>query len=218
MRYPCKSHRKRIKIPDESVRLAEFLGIEFGDGEINNPWQVVFTLNAEKDTEFAGYLVNLIRELFGINAAVRKRGERTLKIVSSSTSLVDFLVEKGAIRGNKIKQNFNIPVWIRMSKNYKKAFVRGLVDTDGCLYIHRHITKGIAYKNIGFCFTSGSPNLLESVADIFCEFGIKPHIADKGRRIYLYGKDSVVKYLKIFGSANPRISGLYKKWKGARVA
>ena len=91
------------------------------------------------------------------------------------------------------------------------------MDTDGCLYIHRHTIKGIKYKNIGFCFTSGSQPLLNYVAGIFREFGIKPHIADKGRRIYLYGENSVVKYLKIFNSANSRISRIYKEWKSAGV-
>ncbi|MFA5050915.1 MAG: LAGLIDADG family homing endonuclease [Patescibacteria group bacterium] len=215
LKYPKKSHRKRIKIPKESVRLAELMGIEFGDGGIGNSWQIIITLNAEKDAKYARYVQRLILELFGINAAVRKRGERTLQIVSSSTSLVDFLVKKGAIRGNKIKQHFDIPDWVRKNRKYEKAFVRGLVDTDGCLYIHRHTVKGVLYKNIGFCFTSGSRNLLNSVADIFREFGIKPHITDGCRRIYLYDKDSVVKYLHTFGSVNPRISNLYKKWKGA---
>ena len=46
LKYPKKSHRKQIKIPKESTRLAELMGIEFGDGGINNPWQLVITLNA----------------------------------------------------------------------------------------------------------------------------------------------------------------------------
>jgi intein/homing endonuclease len=136
-------------------------------------------------------------------------------MVASSISLVDFMIQKGAVRGNKINQGLDIPSWLRGNREYEKAFVRGLVDTDGCLYIHRHSIQGIQYKNIGFCFTSGSHNLLYSVADIFYKFGISPHIEQKGTRIYLYRKDSVVRYLSIFGSANPRISGVYKNWKGA---
>lgn len=217
MKYPKKSHRKQIKIPQESIHLAELMGIEFGDGGINNPWQMVITLNAEKDSEYARYVIKLIHELFGINVAVRKRKEKILQIVSSSASLVDFFVGKGATRGNKVKQCFDIPDWVRRNRKYERAFVRGLVDTDGCLYIHYHTIKDIEYKNIGFCFTSGSKNLLNSVADIFRKSGIKPHITDKERRIYLYGKDSVLKYLNTFGSSNPRISNVYKKWKGAGV-
>lgn len=217
LQYPKKSHRKEIKIPYESVDLAEFMGIEFGDGGINNPWQVVITLNAEKDAEYGQYVITLVRKLFNIDAAIRTRGERTLQIVFSSTALVDFLVEKGAVRGNKIKHHFDIPNWLRGNEEYEKAFIRGLVDTDGCFYIHCHTIKGIPYQNIGFCFTSYSRTLLNSVADIFHKFGITPHITDSGRRIYLYSGDSVVQYLRTFGSANPRISKIYKEWKGAGV-
>ena len=217
LQYPKKSHRKLIKIPRESARLAELMGIEFGDGGINNPWQMVITLNAEKDAEYAQAVRKMIYEMFDINPTVRKRGKRTLQIVSSSMSLLDFLVKKGAVRGNKIKQNFNIPDWIQGNDKYEKAFVRGLVDTDGCLYIHRHNIKGVNYKNIGFCFTSYSENLLNSVASILLKFGIEPHIKNKGRSIYLYNKDAVKDYLHIFGSTNPRISNLYKKWRDARV-
>lgn len=192
------------------------MGIEFGDGGIGNPWQVVITLNSKKDAEYAKYVVNLFHGLFRIDAAVRKRrSENTLQLVFSSTSLVDFLVTSGAVRGNKIAQHLDIPEWVRGKARYEKAFVRGLIDTDGCLYIHKHATKGAVYKNIGLCFTSGSQNLLNSVSDIFRKFGIEPHITDRGRRIYLYSKDSVVKYLRAFGSGNPRIIEKYKEWKGA---
>ena len=215
LRYPKKSHRKIILYPEESVRLAELMGIEFGDGGINNPWQVVITLNADKDGEYGKYITDLIEELFKVTPAVRVRGERALQIVLSSTSVVDYLVKKGAVRGNKIKQDFDIPCWIRENKENERAFVRGLVDTDGCLYIHRHEVGSRPYKNIGLCFTSGSKNLLRSVADIFSGNGIIPHIADQGRRIYLYDENSVVQYLRTFGSSNPRITEVYEEWRGA---
>lgn len=218
LKYPKKSHRKLIKIPRQSSRLAELMGIEFGDGGIGNNWQMIITLNADKDAKYALYVKRIIDDLFNINVVFRKRGERTLQIISSSTSLVDFLVKCGAVRGNKIEKKFDIPAWIHKKEIYEKLFVRGLVDTDGCLYIHKHVVRGKAYKNIGFCFTSFSRNLLYSVSDIFRKFGIEPHIVAKGSRICLYGKDSILKYLQIFGSSNPRIINIYKEWRDARVA
>lgn len=49
LRYPKKSHRKPIRIPAQSVELAEFFGVMMGDGGINNHWQANITLNAEAD-------------------------------------------------------------------------------------------------------------------------------------------------------------------------
>lgn len=215
LNYPKKSHRKIINIPLECSELSEFLGIEFGDGGIGNPWQVVISLNSEADSQYADYVAKLGQKLFHIEPKIRKRpNQNTLVVVFSSTSLVDFLMQKGAVKGNKILQKINIPSWVIKNFDYEKAFVRGLVDTDGCLYIHRHTIKGALYRNIGLCFTSFSEKLVFSVATTLRKNGIKFSVTDKGRRIYLYSSQSVVKYLDTFESSNPRITNKYLEWRG----
>lgn len=219
LKYPAKSHRKVIRLPDECGELAELMGIIFGDGGINNEWQLVISLNAEADREYAVYISQLLRSLFDIKVAQRRRPrQKTTVLVCSSMNLLDFLVQKGAVRGNKIAQEIDIPQWIRDNAEYQKAFVRGLVDTDGCLYIHKHTVGGRQYEHIGFCFTSLSLPLIQSVAAILRKHLIEPHITDKGRRIYLYNSRSVSEYLRIFGSSNPRILRKFTEWRGARVA
>ncbi len=215
LKYPKKSHRKLITLPPESSRLAELMGIELGDGGINNEWQLVITLNSIADLEYSHYVKALLEELFGIQVAVRKRkGVNALVLVCSSTSLVDFLVTKGAVRGNKIAQQIDIPQWIKGTDAFEKLFVRGLVDTDGCLYIHKHTVAGSQYRNIGFCFTSKSKPLIHSVAAILQKFGITPHIMANESTIYLYREAAVVDYLRIFGSSNPRITNKFEQWRG----
>ena len=215
LKYPKKSHRKNIIFPSDSIELAEFLGIEFGDGGIGNLWQVVISLNSISDSKYAEYITTLGFRLFGIKPKLRKRpNQNTLVVVYSSTHLVDFIVSKGAVRGNKIAQQIDVPQWINQDLEYEKAFVRGLMDTDGCLYIHRHTIKNVLYKNLGLCFASFSNKLIISVANILIKNGIKPYITNKGRCIYLYSYKSVVKYLSIFGSSNPRILDKFKEWRG----
>jgi intein/homing endonuclease len=219
LKYPKKSHRKIIRIPSESIELAELMGIIAGDGGINNDWQLVISLNSIKDLEYSKYIYQLLKNLFNTEVAIRKRPKQNaLVLVCSSTNLLDFLVAKGAVRGNKITQRIDIPVWIKDNPDYEKAFVRGLVDTDGCLFIHKHTVKGELRNDIGFCFTNYSRKLLNSVADILTKFKIKQHVTDKGKRIYLYGAKTIVDYLEIFGSSNPIITNTYKKWRGARAA
>ncbi|MCL4354898.1 hypothetical protein M1349_05560 [Patescibacteria group bacterium] len=136
LQHPKKSHRKNISIPSNSIDLAELMGIVFGDGGINNNWQVVIYVNSLLDLEYSKYISDLIKKLFKLDVAIRKREkENTLMIVASSTTLVEFLISKGAVRGNKILHRQSMPKWIKKNKKYSKAFVRGLVDTDGCLYI-----------------------------------------------------------------------------------
>ena len=171
------------------------------------------TLNSISDLKYSNYVYNLLNKLFKIKATIRKRpNQNALVIVCSSTNLVDFLVKKGSVKGNKVVQQIDIPNWINNNSEYKKAFVRGLVDTDGCLFIHKHVVKNVLHHNIGFCFTNSSKKLIISVSIILKEFGIGPHITDKGRRIYLYSFKDVFSYLNIFGSSNSRICEKYLEW------
>ncbi len=195
------------------------MGIVFGDGGINNNWQVVFSVNSELDLEYSKYISDLIKKLFSLDVAIRKRpGENTLVVVASSTSLVEFLISKGAVRGNKILNRQHLPKWIEKNNKYSKAFVRGLVDTDGCLYIHKHKINEKKYINIGFCLTNYSSELITSVSEILSKNKIAPHISDQNKRIYLYREETVLKYLTVFGSSNPRILNKLKEWRDARAA
>ena len=117
--YPNKSHRKIIKTPSESSDLAELMGIVFGDGGIDNPWQLVISLNSNSDIEYSRYIVALLTKLFGVKVAVRKRpNQNTLVLVCSSMNLLDFLISKGAVRGNKILHQIDIPDWISCNSTY----------------------------------------------------------------------------------------------------
>lgn len=216
--YPKKSHRKKVVLPKHSTQLAEFFGIMLGDGGINNPWQANITLNAVKDKKYAIYILKLCNDLFGITPAIRKRKEKQALVISlASTTVVDFLVEQGLPRGNKLKNGLRIPQWILHKREYRIACVRGLVDTDGCIFVHKHLVQAKFYENIGLCFTSYSPELIVHVANILEEFSIIPHISGQGRNIYLYSENAISKYLRVFGSSNKRIHSVYKKWRGARA-
>ncbi|MFA4871813.1 MAG: LAGLIDADG family homing endonuclease [Patescibacteria group bacterium] len=212
LKYPNKSHRKTINIPKESKELAELFGIIFGDGGMSD-WQLVISLNSNSDLKYSHYIYKLLKKLFKIEIAIRKRpNQNTLVLVCSSCNLVDFLISNGSVIGDKVRQQIDVPGWINSNSEYQKLFVRGLVDTDGCLYIHNHTTKNVLCHNIGFCFTNSSKKLITSVAQILKKFEINPHVTDKGRRIYLYSLEDVTSYLNIFGSSNQRIFNKYLEW------
>lgn len=215
LKYPNKSHRKKISIPNYSVELAEFFGIMIGDGGINNDWQASISLNSELDLKYSDYISNLAKKLFDITPSIRKtKAKNTLVLKLSSTTLVDFLVNKGLPRGNKLKWGLKIPEWIMEDRLYQQACVRGLTDTDGCLYIHRHKSKyGKEYNNIGYNFSSCSPELISQVAEILQDNNIAPHISKKGTGIFLYKVSSIEEYLKTFGTSNDRIRSIYNKWR-----
>lgn len=214
LQYPKKSHRKAVLLPRESDQFAEFMGIMMGDGGINNPWQANITVNSVADKDYVGYVSNLAYSLFGVRPAVRSRTSCNATVISlSSTSVVDFLVDKGLCRGNKLRQHLQIPEWIIRKKTYKIACVRGLVDTDGCMVMHSRAIAGKTYTSVYLSFCSASPALLEQVAHTLLELGMFPKMARNGREVYLYRKRDVRTYLEIIGTSNPRISGIYNTWR-----
>ena len=214
LKYPNKSHRKTVTLPRNSVGLAEFMGVMAGDGEISNQWQARISMSVFVDEPYSNYLKLQINKLFNLDPRITvRKNENTILITCNSTSLVDYLVNKGMTRGNKIVGGINIPDWVTGNKPYEIAFVRGLVDTDGCLYIHKHKVNNKTYNNIGFCFANSAKGLLDSVYNILLKNDIKPTLNHSNTHIYLYKVESVVKYLSIFGSSNPRIFQKYEKWR-----
>jgi hypothetical protein len=138
--------------------------------------------------------------------------------VCSSALLVQFLLDKGGVvRGDKIKNNIDIPFWIKGNSKYEKAVIRGLTYAGGCFYTHKHLISGRYYYNLGYCFTSFSKNLINSVSEILQMNGISPHLANKGRSIYIYSGRDQQRYLEVFGPSYPRILNKYLAWRGVRV-
>lgn len=208
-----------IRVPPEDEQLAEFVGIVLGDGSISNH-QVRIALNRATDRAYGSYVVDLAGGLFDVTvAASEPGGENVLYLTMSATNLVEFLVGKGLSRGNKIKQQVDIPEWIRSSRALARACVRGLVDTDGSIYYHPHSVGGRRYRNIGLSFTSHSRPLLRSVHEILCEHGL-PAKCDGRSHVLLYSRAGVEHYLKLVGTRNPKHVLKFAAWarRGDRAA
>ena len=92
--------RKAIVKPEPSSLLAEFLGIMLGDGGVG-PHQITITLNAITDADYADFVVDVIVQMFGLIPSQKTR-KNACNIVVSSIELVEFLCQKGLVRGNKV--------------------------------------------------------------------------------------------------------------------
>lgn len=192
--------RNIVLYPANSALLAEFVGIVLGDGGITKQ-QVTVTLNAKTEAAYSRFIRNAILNLFGLSGTVRARSDNSLRILITGSNLVDFLLRKGLKIGDKITQQVCVPKWIMKDNEFMKACLRGLIDTDGGIYFHKHITKGIKYRHIGLCFTSYSRPLLSFVHNTLVSFNIPAKINGNGR-VYIYGREYIKKYFNIVGSHN----------------
>lgn len=210
--FPAKSHRKPVLLPEYSPELAEFFGIMMGDGGIGNPWQANITLNSIADREYSSHVIALSEELFGITPKLIQRKDKNALIHQiNSTSVVDFLVENGLPRGNKILNKLSIPSWIMAAEHFRSRCLRGLMDTDGCIYTHRHTVNGKQYINVGLNFSSYANDLFAQARSIFEEFGFMPHINRRGNGLFIYREKEIARYLEIIGTSNPRISSAFER-------
>ena len=203
--------KQPIKKPRRSKELAEFAGIMMGDGGITKK-QIIVTLHYKDDKDYSEFVITLIKELFNVPVSkLYYEGYSINRIMVSRVELVNFCVKKIELKqGNKLKQKLDIPNWIKQNKQYSIACVRGLVDTDGCIFTHRYKVNGKWYSYKKLTFTSYSKPLRQSVFNILKDNGFNPRMV-QDRDVRLDSINDIKTYFKIIGSHNSKHLKRYLK-------
>jgi len=193
---------KPIHKPKKNAELAEFMGIMMGDGGLST-YQAIVTLHHIDDREYAPFVASLIEKLFKVIPSINHSPKNSVNdITVSRKALAEHLHELGLPIGNKIKQQLDIPDWIKRNRKFSIACLRGLVDTDGCVFIHRYEVKGTFYSYKKLSFTSASAPLRESVYVLLRKLGFCPRM--NGKDVRLDRIIDVKSYFAIVGSHNPK--------------
>lgn len=195
----CKPFNK----PEPSEELAEFIGIMMGDGGMT-PSQFCITLHHIDDLEFSHYVAKLIKKLFEVTPSITNITKDSVnRILVSRSGLVKYLNSLGVVIGNKVKQQFDIPDWIKGDNDYLKACIRGLVDTDGCIILHKYKVNGKQYVYKKLSFTTMSTPLRKSVFDTFQKWGLNSRIS-QNRDVRIDSISDMKSYFQIVGSKNQK--------------
>jgi len=113
---------KEIKSPPQSAELAKLIGIMLGDGGIRSKYQFTVSFNYKTDREYAEHVGRLIKRLFAVEHIIHKRKDSLgADIVVSSANVVKFLLRQGLEAGNKVKNQIDIPAWIKNNIEFRKA-------------------------------------------------------------------------------------------------
>lgn len=205
---------KKIKSPRSSEKLAEFMGIMFGDGHLA-VYQASVTTNSETDEEHARYVAKLFNDLFGVKAKLRfLKYEKAVHIIASSKNLVHFLHSLGMPIGNKIENNLSMPKWIVVNTKYQEAFIRGLFDTDGCVYLDHHTIKGKEYLNLGWTITSYADKFREEVLATLVKLGFSPTCGSGQKSVFLRRNQDIRRFFSEIKTHNPKHQARYLKFIG----
>lgn len=196
--------RKEFRINKPSLLFAETAGIILGDGGITDH-QLRVTVSSLVDVAYSKFIMSLFKRVFGEEPSSRKCSCcNSIDLTVSGVGLIQELERWGFIKGDKVKHQVDFPKWIWNNIKFQKACVRGLMDTDGGCYFHRHRSNGLVYRNFGMCFANESLPLINSVAKILKLLGIKFSIAKAGTRLYIYSFTEIKKYFSLIGSNNPK--------------
>ena len=93
------------------------------------------------------------------------------------------------MKGNKVKRQVSVPLWICENFKFRIACVRGLMDTDGGLYSHRYRSGEKLYEYLKLCFTNASYPLLTFVMQTLIKLNIKSYLS--GRHVSIGAIDEV---------------------------
>jgi len=188
------------------IRLAEFIGIILGDGHIDKN-EIEITLEHPTELEYAQYIQNLIYSLFRYKTSIKLKPRNALRIRVYSREIVRKIQSLGLPHGNKIKNNIDIPNFVKKDKTLLKFCIRGLVDTDGGFFFKQ---KG--YHRLIIEFKNLSPALLNSFAWGIHELGFTPSKSGGlGAVVRIQNQRDVAKYLQEIGTSNSKIINKIKK-------
>ncbi len=205
---------KSITIPRNSEKLAELLGILMGDGHLSE-YQVSVTTNSKTDREHASFSCELIKELFNVSPTIKKKkNENTVNVVVSSKNLVKFLHSRGMPIGNKIQNQLSMPKWITKNNSYQRAFMRGLFDTDGSVYLDIHKRGRKTYKYLGWTVTSYADKLMAGLIEVLKKSGFSPTHRISQKSAYIRKQKDILRYFQEIGTSNPKHYKRYKKFIG----
>ena len=197
--YP--SNEKEIHHPELSPQLAELVGIILGDGSIRD-YYVTISLNLWQEGEYAKFVSSLIESLFNISATIHTEIlKSTCTVQVSSVNVVGFLHEIGLITGNKVEQQVGVPDWVFEGEERMRACVRGLMDTDGSVYLHRYKSGGVNYGYIKLCFSNHSRPLLDDMKAMLETLGFSP-TSDGETKVTLNRQEEVLRYYSEIGTHN----------------
>lgn len=194
---------QKAAISSMSETMAEFLGILYGDGCI---WSQNYTLSVSGDAcsdrlYHLNHIAPMIEELFGLKPRFKfeKKDHQGMHTLISSKMVHAHLAERFSFPIGHKKGKMAIPLNIYTNDEYKKAFLRGLFDTDGG--VHRHHLHSVQVH-----FTSADPIFLDQVYGIFKELGFRAILSK--RDIKIFDRKEVVRFFEEIRPAN--LKHLYK--------
>jgi DNA-binding transcriptional regulator WhiA len=162
---------RHLKILNPNRLLQSYIiGVALGDGNLSNPNGRAVRLRVTCDKKYPKlmrYIQHSLQLLLPENkvSLVNKPGCMDVSVYSNHLpELIGYAWDGGP----KIAQGVGVHSWIKDDIRYSKECLRGLLQTDGCIY------KDRGYPMINF--TSAGKQLADDVFSMINRLGYYPHM------------------------------------------
>ena len=176
---------------------------------------IEITGNATEEKDYYAKIAQFMKKEFSLNPQVYVRKMKVgkgLKLISYSKSLAEFLMDLG-IEGNKT-YTAKIPDHL-MSWDKAKGVLRGIFETDGCLYFSKSkvTTNKPTYPRLEI--TTVSTELSLQIIQLLQENGflVQSHRNRNSVVIYLSGVDMLHKWINEIGFSSAKNWSKYLLWE-----
>lgn len=198
----------------DKLLASEFVGALSGDGFIgryNGSYIIQLTGDRNKDSEYLRYLGDIIYSLFNdLNLRYEFDGN-ALRLTIASKNLFNFIKKEFEFPKGKKGNKLSIPKCVKEDSRYINVFIRGLFDTDGCLYFDNRSRYNKPYPRMVIKITS--KDLLDEVYDYLNNhFSLyrqeKKRVDNFGKgvsySIEIYGRKQLKKWINLINFSNQR--------------
>jgi len=192
--------------------LCELVGAFIGDGYLSrygkNHLVVGISGNAILDEEYLkSHLVPIIKKYFpsAKPSFSYRNDENTLQLRFYSPELANFLLSLGFLPGIKTR-TVKIPSIIEQDKQLLYATIRGIFDTDGCLFFDNRKKYKKPYPRITIQVAS-IPLIIQLEKHLSLDFSLyvdKSNRDGKRNTLEIYGHRQLERFLKQIGFSNKR--------------
>ena len=166
-----RGYFRNITINKNRFLQSYIIGLAIGDGNLSNPNGRATRLRITCDKKYPLLTKRITKSLQSFlpenKVSVADRRENCLDVSVYSNHLESILGWKTK-KGSKFNQKVSIPQWINKNKKYQINCLKGLIETDGCIYSDR------GYKMV--MFSTIITKLAKDVFKIINSLGFNPNI------------------------------------------
>lgn len=194
-----------------SKGLCEFVGAFIGDGFLSSyrkgNYFIQFT--GDKTLDYSYYnktIIPIVKKLFGINPYVKLEKYNALRINFFSKNLFEMLIKRFDMPFGKKVYTVKIPNEILNcnNKNFIFRTIRGIFDTDGCVFFDKRSIYKTPYPRITLQIANLGlyKQIISVLKDNFKLY--QSQRSDRKFYIEIYGHKQIAKWMSLIGFSNPR--------------